>query len=113
LHRTIKYLGYRVDSPTAGVGDMSVKITSLRPGESLTDVAPFDAKMVRATAHRGILQIDDCIQGQVDVGETLVEFHACILNADTPRLRRIIENITPLLCDPSLDSGVAKNAKFG
>lgn len=83
--------GRRVKDPVTGDGDIAIEITGLRPGEKLYEELLIDGKSLCPTPHPKILRAEENALSQIEVAAILREVTGSVTEADTARLRRLVE----------------------
>lgn len=91
-HKMIELSGGTVFDPETGEGDIEVKVTGLRPGEKLYEELLIDNDSLIATPHPKILRAHESMLSQIEVAAMLRELQNSITEADSARLRRLIQS---------------------
>lgn len=90
-HKMIELSGRRVKDPVTGEGDIAIEITGLRPGEKLYEELLIDDESLCPTPHSKILRAEENALSQIEVAAMLREVTGSVSEADTVRLRRLVE----------------------
>ena len=83
--------GRTVKDRETGVGDISIEITGLRPGEKLYEELLIDKASLVTTPHPKILRAEEQKLSQLEVAGMIRELQASIATGDSTRLRLLIE----------------------
>ncbi|MBB5514562.1 FlaA1/EpsC-like NDP-sugar epimerase [Rubricella aquisinus] len=90
-HQMIALSGLSVKDPVSGQGDIEVRVTGLRPGEKLYEELLIDDESLRPTPHPKILRAEEAMLSQIEIVAMIRDLQGAITEADTARLRRLIE----------------------
>lgn len=90
-HQMITLSGRTVKDPISGIGDIAINVTGLRPGEKLYEELLIDNDSLRPTPHAKILRAEEAMLSQIEIVAMLRDLQGAITEADTARLRRLIE----------------------
>jgi FlaA1/EpsC-like NDP-sugar epimerase len=83
--------GRTVKDPVSGQGDIEIRVTGLRPGEKLYEELLIDDESLRPTPHPKILRAEEAMLSQIEIVAMIRDLQGAITEADTARLRRLIE----------------------
>jgi FlaA1/EpsC-like NDP-sugar epimerase len=89
--RMITFSGLKIKDPKTGKGDIEIKVIGLRPGEKLYEELLISDDSLLPTPHEKILRAQEAMLSQIEVALMLRELQGSITEADTMRLRRLIE----------------------